>query len=187
MAVGQKRVDLDGLDLAVVDHQLRQPITISRLARKMASRSLLMMLLLPFALPGALLHLPVGWAAATVGERFSYERDDIATLKVFSTILLLPLLYILLAVVVGIHFGTTWAIGVIILLPMSFFATVRLLEAEAGLLNSMLSILRLSRLREDVTELRRIRANLVERVRRRVDERADPDLPRIFSREDFGA
>lgn len=177
----QARLDL----LGVRDHQLRRPISRGHTLKKILTRGLKMLLLLPLAIPGAILHLPVGWAAAAVGERFSYEMDDIATLKVLATILLLPVLYLLIAVAVGTKFGAGWALLAVVALTLSFFASVRLIEAEAGLLLSMVSLLRLTRLRQDIEELRATRAELVRRIRARVAERADPALDRIFSEDDF--
>jgi glycerol-3-phosphate O-acyltransferase/dihydroxyacetone phosphate acyltransferase len=174
---------LDMLDLK--DHHLRQPLTFARASRKVLFRSLKMLALLPLAIPGALLHLPVGWIAATVGERFSYEQDDIATLKVLATILLLPFLYLAIAIVVGINVGPWWALAAILALSFSFLASVRLLEAEAGLLLSMLSVLRLARLGSDLDDLRATRARLVDKIRNRVDRTIDADTQRIFVRRDF--
>lgn len=178
----QSHLDLLGLK----DYQLRSPVTSGHAFRKIMFRGLTMLALLPVAIPGALVHLPVGWIAATVGERFSYEKDDVATLKVLATILLLPILYIALAIVVGLYFGIWWAVATIILLPFSFIASVRLVEAEAGLLMSILSLFRLARLGREVEELRALRADLVNRVRALADRLADPTVPRMFTSEDFG-
>jgi glycerol-3-phosphate O-acyltransferase/dihydroxyacetone phosphate acyltransferase len=177
----QARLDMLGLK----DYQLRKPVTLGRAFRKIMLRSLSMLVLLPLAIPGALLHLPVGWIAATIGERFSYEMDDVATLKVFSTILLLPLLYLIIAIAVGLYFGPGWAIVAVVALFFSFFASVRLIEAEAGLLMSMLSVLRLARLGSEVNDLRETRASLVGKVRGLAERLADPDMPRIFTDQDF--
>ncbi len=174
---------LDMLDLK--DHQLRQPLTLGYAFRKVMVRSLTMLALLPLAIPGALLHLPVGWIAATVGERFSYDMDDIATLKVFATILLLPLLYLGVAIFVGMNFGFWWAIVALIALTFSFFASIRVIEAEAGLLVSMLSILKLTRLGSELDELRAMRRDLVSKIRGLADRLADPGLSRIFTQDDF--
>jgi glycerol-3-phosphate O-acyltransferase/dihydroxyacetone phosphate acyltransferase len=178
----QARLDM----LSLKDHQLRQPVTLAHASRKVLLRSLTMLALLPLAIPGALLHLPVGWIAATIGERFSYEQDDIATLKVLATILLLPLLYLVIAVLVGINFGPWWALLAIVALSFSFVASVRLIEAEAGLLLSMLSVLRLTRLGSDIDDLRATRADLVRKIRERVDRTIDADTQRIFTQDDFG-
>lgn len=178
----QSRLDMLGLK----DHQLRQPLTFGRAFRKILLRSLTMIALLPLAIPGALVHLPVGWIAATVGERFSYELDDVATLKVIATILLLPLIYVAIAVLVGMNFGPWWALAAMVALSFSFAASVRLIEAEAGLLLSMLSLLRLTRLGSEVEELRAKRTELVNTVRALADRLSDPTLPRMFKNEDFG-
>ena len=177
----QARLDMLGL----MDHQLRKPVTLSVAFRKVVLRTLRMLTLLPLAIPGAILHLPVGWIAATVGERFSYEMDDVATLKVLATILLLPLLYLAIGIVVGLYFGAVWAFVAVIALACSFLASVHLLEAEANLLLSMLSILRLTRLGSEVDDLRATRAELVTKIRTRVEQHVDPDLQRIFTRQDF--
>lgn len=177
----QARLDMLGLK----DHHLRQSVTLGQAFRKIILRSLSMLALLPLAIPGALLHLPVGWIAATVGERFSYEVDDVATLKVFATILLLPVLYIGIAIGIGMHFGVWWATVSVVALTFSFFVSIWLVEAEAGLLISMLSILRVARLGSEFDDLRKTRAALVLRVRALVERLADPDMPRIFAQSDF--
>lgn len=178
----QSRLEMLGLK----DYQLRYPVTLGHAFRKIMLRGLMMLALLPLAIPGALVHLPVGWIAATVGERFSYEMDDIATLKVFATILLLPLIYLIIAIVVGMYFGIWWAAVAMIALSFSFVASVRLIEAEAGLFISMLSVLRLTRLGSEVENLRATRTALVNKVRALADRLADPTLPRMFVAQDFG-
>lgn len=173
--------------LGIKDHQLRKPMSAGKAFRRLTTRFLTMLLLLPVAIPGALLHLPVGWIAAVVGEKFSYEMDDIATIKVFATILLLPLLYLVIALTVWNLFGFWWAMGAVVSLTMSFFVSVRLIEAEASLLMSMVSILRLTRLRAELEDLRATRVRLVKQVRRLVDRLADTQKPRIFSNTDFSS
>jgi len=177
----QSRLDLLGLK----DYQLRQAINTGQALRKLLFRSLRMLILLPLAIPGAILHLPVGWVAAAVGERFSYELDDIATLKVFATVLLLPILYLLTAMVTGMYFGFWWALATLFVLPLSFFSSVRIIEAEVNLFASMVSLLRLTRLGSEVDALRHSRDKLVIEIRELVDQYMDPDLPRVISAQDF--
>lgn len=179
----QSRLDMLGLK----DYQLRQPISLSDAMRKITGRALMMLLLLPLAIPGALLHLPVGWIAAAVGERFSYELDDIATLKVFSTMLLVPILYLSIGVYVGVTFGGWWALATVLVLSFSFIASLQLIEAETSLLMSALSILRVTRLSKEVDQLREVRAGLVDEIRLLVERMTDPDAPRMFTADDFGA
>ncbi len=179
----QARLDMLGLK----DYQLRSDMSLTDMTRKVLARTLWMLVLLPLAIPGAILHLPVGWAAATVGKRFSYEMDDVATLKVFSTLLLLPLMYLGATIIIGMLFSFLWGVVALVVLTVSFFATVRVIEAQASLLASVLSLLRLARLRADVEELRETRSELVTRIRALVDRLADPEMERMFQQSDFSS
>jgi glycerol-3-phosphate O-acyltransferase / dihydroxyacetone phosphate acyltransferase len=171
--------------LGIKDHQLREPMTLGQSFRKLSLRLVTMLVFLPIAIPGALLHLPVGWIAAVVGERFSYERDDVATLKVISTILLLPAIYIVIAVYIGINFSWLLSAVAVAALTLSFFASVRLIETEVGLLNSMMSIIRLIRLGNEIEAIRATRADLVDRVRQYAERLSQPNTPRMFTSADF--
>ena len=179
----QSRLDVLGLK----DYQLRTKISVGKAFRRLLVRSVSLMLLLPVAIPGVLLHLPVGWSAAYVGDRFSYEEDDIATLKVFASMALLPILYLLAAFLIGSYFGTVWAFVAVVGLTISFSASIWVIEAQATLLASMLSILRRTRLRAEIENLHATRAELVGIVRLMVDRGYDLDEPRMFSEQDFAA
>lgn len=173
--------------LGLKDYQLRKPVQLGPAFRRILLRGLRMLFLLPLAIPGAILHLPVGWVAASVGERFSYEMDDVATLKVFATIALLPLIYVFIGVWVGSEFGWPWGVATVTGLTVSFSATIALLEAEAGLYWSAMSLFKLARLGEEVAELREQRALLVSEVRELANRFSDPAVPRIFTDEDFSS
>ncbi len=177
----QSRLDVLGLK----DYQLRKKVSVVKAFRRLMTRSIALMILLPVAIPGVLLHLPVGWIAAFVGERFSYEEDDVATLKVFSTMALLPVLYLVTGYVIGHFFGIAWAIIVVIGLTISFSASIWVIEAQATLLVSMVSILRRTRLRAEIESLHAARAELVQKVRLLADRYSDAAKPRLFSDEDF--
>ena len=177
----QSRLEMLGLK----DYQLRHPVALGKAFRRLMIRLLTMLVLLPIAIPGALLHLPVGWAAAVFGEKFSYEMDDIATIKVIATISILPILYLVIAAIIAGYFGIWWAIAAVAGLTFSFFTSVQLLEAEASLFASIMSILRLTRLRAELEDMRTTRARLVETVRGLADRLVDPGTQRIFSNKDF--
>lgn len=104
-----------------------------------------------------------------------------ATLKVMTAVLLLPLVYAALAAVVAWRFGPWWTLAAAAFLPLSFFATLRILEAQAQLLGSTLGLLRAVRLGHEVGALSRERESLVARIRAAADEFADPAQPRFFS------
>ncbi len=182
-AVEDYQARLDSLGLK--DYQMREKVSAGKALRRVVARSVALILLLPIAIPGILLHLPVGWLAAVVGERLSYEQDDVATLKVFASMALLPILYLVAALLIGSYFGAAWAIGAVVGLIFSFSASIWVIEAQASLLVSMLSILRRARLNLEIESLRETRRELVEHVRMLVDSNYDLDEPRIFSGRDF--
>jgi 1-acyl-sn-glycerol-3-phosphate acyltransferase len=177
----QSRLDVLGLK----DYQLRKKISVGRAFRRLMGRSLLMLLLLPIAIPGVILHVPVTWVAVMVGDKFSYEADDIATLKVLAVVAILPIFYVVAAFLIGNYFGTAWGIAAVIALAISFSASVWVIEAQATLLASVVSILRRTRLRAEIEDLQAMRLRLVEAVRKIVDQFADQSKPRIFSSDDF--
>ena len=179
----QSRLDM----LGIKDYQLRKPLTFGEACRKVLWRSFVMLVLLPFAIPGAILHMPVAWIAASVGSRFSYDQDDEATLKVIVVVLLLPLVYLAIAIVVGMLFGLWWGVVIGLALPLSFFASLKIIEEETNLFTSVVGILRLVRFRQEVEELRQTRAQLAREIRAIADRHADPDVPRLFTRDDFAS
>jgi hypothetical protein len=66
------------------------------------------------------------------------------------------------------------------------FISVWLIEAEAYLLASMVSILRRTRMRAEIDDLRATRSDLVTRVRELVALRTALEMQRIFEADDFG-
>jgi len=177
----QARLDMTGLK----DHHLRQTLGVADAWMGVLWRSAAVLALLPLAVPGAILHLPVAWIAMTAGERLSDDRDDVATLKVITSMLLLPFVYLAAGVVVGLSIG--WWVGVALatLLPLSFLASVKLADLQANMTLAMLTNWRLSRFSQDVAELREMRGSLVGRVRAVLDSHADPARPPVFSECDL--
>ena len=173
--------------LGLKDYQLSHTVGVRIAMTRIVWRTALVVLLLPLALPGAIIVLPVAWLAAIVGSWFSYDVDDIATLKVSTAVPVLLSTYTLLAVWVGVAFGWGWAMLAMLLLPASFFATLFVLEKQAQLLVSIRSVLRLAWLRGDIEALVVERKKLVTAVRAAVDHYKDPAVRRIFDASDFGS
>ena len=130
--------------------------------------------------------LPIAWLAATVSSWYSYDVDDIATLKVSTAVPILLAAYTLVTVWVGLAFGWGWALLAVLLIPVSLFATLFVLEKQAQLLISIRSVFRLAWLRSDIEALVEERKKLVSAVRTAVDRYADPRIRRIFDASDFG-
>ena len=179
----QTRLELLGLK----DPQLARPVRASIAMTRIIWRSALVILLLPFALPGAIVVLPIAWLATTVSSWYSYDVDDIATLKVTTAVPILLAAYTLVTIWVGLAFGWVWAILAVLLIPVSLFATLFVLEKQAQLLVSIRSVFRLAWLRSDIEALADERKALVSAVRTAVDRYADPRIRRIFDASDFGS
>jgi 1-acyl-sn-glycerol-3-phosphate acyltransferase len=177
----QARLDMLGLR----DHHLRGAVGMLDAWRSVLWRSMAVVALLPLALPGALFHLPVGWVALTAGERLSDDQDDVATLKVITVVLLLPVVYLGVGTLIGLGFGLWWGVAVTMLLPLSFLAFVKILDVQANLTLATVTYLRLSRFSREVRELRETRDRLVSGVRAVADKYADRDVPRVFSPGEF--
>ena len=173
--------------LGLKDYQLSRPVSAGIATKRIVWRTALFILLLPFALPGAIIALPGAWLAATAGSWFSYDIDDIATLKVTTAVPLLLSTYALVTVAAGVGFGWGWAILAMLLLPASFFAALLVLEKQAQLLASIRSVFRLARMSSDIEALDAKRRKLVSAVRTAVDNYADPAVRRIFDAPDFGS
>lgn len=177
----QARLDMTGLR----DHHLRQPVGVVDAWKGVLWRSAAVLALLPLAVPGAVLHLPVAWIAMTAGERLSDDRDDVATLKVITAVLLLPLVYLTAGVLVGLSFGWWVGAAVATLLPLSFLASIKLAELQANMTLATLTNWRLSRFSQEVAVLRDTRGDLVARVRAAVARHADPDRPRVLNQHEL--
>ena len=177
----QAHLDLLGLE----DHHLRGAVGVLDAWRAVLWRSLAVAALLPLALPGALFHLPIGWVAMTAGERLSHDRDDVATLKVITSVLLLPFVYVGVGILAGIGFGPLWGMAVTAVLPLSFLALIKVVEVQANMTLATLTHLKLSRFSHEVGQLRETRGHLVQRVREVLGAHADEHLPRVFDRHEL--
>ena len=108
-----------------------------------------------------------------------------ATLKVITSVLLLPFVYVGAGAIVGLNVGLWWGVAVTTVLPLSFLAFIKVVEVQANMTLATLTNLKLSRFAQEVDELRETRSHLVERVRAVADTHADHSLPRVFSRGDL--
>ena len=155
---------LDALDMG--DETLRRGLSRSRWLLRCARHALLMLVWLPLALPGVLLHAPAIAAAALLGRTLS-PRDDVeATTKMMLVTLLVLLAYAV--VTVSVLIGLPWPTNVIAAgwgltaLMLSGWATVRVLERQATLRRALRVTLQLARWKAQLAFLRGERRALRE-------------------------
>jgi 1-acyl-sn-glycerol-3-phosphate acyltransferase len=88
------------------------------------------LLLLPIALVGAVIHWPVYRLIRFLAARFARQQEElIATIKGLGGLLLFPLLWIVLAVVIGIYVNLSFGIAALVVLPMVGYIALVTFEA----------------------------------------------------------
>ena len=173
------RVDayLDRLELAgLTDRDLIRGSLVKRALANVA----VLALWLPLAVPGALVHLPLGLLVGWAGLQFAPRKDVIGTSRLISGLVAVLALYVLLPVIVGLTFSWWAALVLAIALPVSGFATLRVLERGTSLrrvLHSAAAALVLPRV---VRDLRAERGDLQDRVIAMVRERIPDDMAPLF-------
>lgn len=174
----QARLERMGLE----DHHLRKGYSIWRLFWRLFGRFLSLFLLLPLAIPGMILHAPIMMTAVVAGDHLTARKDVVATTKLVTSILMVPLLYLVILFVLWQFLSPMALVWVAILLPASGFATIRLLERQLALLRSSRGLWRWFRLRRELDDLRQYREQLAEAIDSAVEKYHDPSKPRIFEK-----
>ncbi|MGE3617438.1 MAG: 1-acyl-sn-glycerol-3-phosphate acyltransferase, partial [Gemmatimonadales bacterium] len=85
---------------------------------------------LPLALPGLVLHLPGYLAIGAIAPRVAKGQDDVlATVKLIAAALFYPLTWIAAGIVAGLRFGpVAGALTGVVLAPLSGYAALKLVE-----------------------------------------------------------
>lgn len=173
----------DHLDqLGLLDHDVRKNIQPHRLLFRFFRRLFYLVILVPLALPGAIIHAPVGISAVIAGDHLTVRKDVVATTKLISAILLVPLLYACIIGSIGYWVHPYYALCIGILLPLTGFATVRVLEQQLALGRSLKALYRITHYRQELAALRILRAQLVEQLDEAVDRFRDVRQERIFAK-----
>ncbi len=175
----------DGLDqLALRDHDLRRDLGFGQAFAKLLGRLLYLLVLLPLAVPGALLHAPVIITAIVAGDGLTRRKDVVGTTKLIVALLTVPLVYL---VVTALSFwlgGPWWALGIAGALPLTGFATLKVLEQKLAVGKSFRALWRLVRFAGEVERLRTLRAALEQGIHAAVDRLHDPTVPRVFPKSE---
>jgi 1-acyl-sn-glycerol-3-phosphate acyltransferase len=102
-------------------HELRPRIDARRLFR--------VLVLLPLAIAGAILHWPTYRIVGALAKRFSKgEGNMLATIKFLGALALYPLTYIALAILAGWRFGVLAGVVTLLALPLLGYIALRVAE-----------------------------------------------------------
>ncbi len=172
-----ERLDEAGLSDADLLRGASPVGAIPRLVRHLA----LALIWLPLALPGLLVHAPVGLLAIFAGRVLTPRKDVIATTKLVAGIFGVLLMYVTMVVLAGVAYGGYGAAAMGAFLPLTAFATLKVFDRATAVRRWGSTLLRLWG-RDDIAELRAERAQLEEAVVRAVDRFKPKDLVALFPR-----
>jgi 1-acyl-sn-glycerol-3-phosphate acyltransferase len=174
----------DVRDLGLTEREIGRRLSVGWIAVRVIRHLVLMLVLAPLAIPGIIIHAPALLVAVLAGDGLTARRDVVATTKVMTTALLIPVAWALIAL------GVWWwapephrlaATAVTLLgLPLTGLATIRVLGQTTVLRRSLWVLVMLFALRKVLRRLKERRAQLVEAIWSAVDRYVDPDLERIL-------
>jgi glycerol-3-phosphate O-acyltransferase/dihydroxyacetone phosphate acyltransferase len=180
---GRVHAYLDRLaSLGLSDRDLSRPLGPGESLLRLARHLLLVVVWLPLALLGAFLHLPVGLLLGITGERLSPRKDVIGTTKFVAGFLLLALAYVGIPLALALQGRSREAALALVVLPLSGYATLRVLERGVALRRLLTTSLRLLFLGRELLALRREREALEAEVARAVQRFRPEGLDLLFPR-----
>lgn len=143
----------------------------------------LMFLWIPLAVPGLLVFVPAILSTRFLGPRVSPRRDVIATTKLVLGMVLSFGGMLAITAAVAWWQGPLWGAAAFVLLWVSFFATLRVLERGNALQRLVVTLVRLLTLRRELAELRQERAELRLVVAQAVERYRPPEMAPLFPAE----
>lgn len=174
--------------LGITDRELRgDPPLLVRMQR-IVRHAAFLLVLVPAAVPGVLVHLPVLITAVWAGEALTSRGDVRATIKMCAATLLTLLAYFVVAGLIVLRDptpeGAARAGTTLVLLLLSGYATVRVLERQGELRRAFGSFLALLHLDQELARLAAERDRLRARLLELVDKHLGPEVPRIVARHE---
>lgn len=174
--------------LGLTDNDLMVPVSRMRWLFRIVGHLVLVLVYLPLALPGVVLHLPVLMLAVIAGETLTDRTDVVATIKMATITLAVLLGYAVIAAILfhiyPFPLDLIIAGTVLLLLLGSGWATIRVLERQATMRRAFWVLLRLFDIKAELGRLRDERESLRLRLLALVDKYVDKSLVRIVGSND---
>ena len=171
-------------ELGISDRELARDLSKLEISARMIRHLILVAFWLPLTAPGAPLHLPTFAFARLAGPRLTPRKDVVATTKLMIGMLLVLLSYAAAVSVLWWKAGFTAALIAAMVLPISGWATLRVLDRLRLVRRGFGALFRQLRFRREVHALRGEREALSEVVIRIVTEVKPVDLPALFPPDD---
>ncbi|MBM4280353.1 MAG: hypothetical protein FJ137_06190 [Deltaproteobacteria bacterium] len=154
-------------------------------AERLVRHGFFLLVLLPLAVPGIVLHLPVLVAAVFAGAALTDRGDVRATIKMTVLTAATALVHLLVGVTVALAMGPGAAALVLLGLFLSAYAAIRVLERQADVRRGLSTFVALWHLDRALERLAAQRERLRNRLLAVVDRHAG-DIARIIPPEDHG-
>lgn len=167
-------------ELGVTDRELARDLSKLEVTGRVLRHLVLVAFWLPLSVPGAPLHVPPLAFARMAGSRLTPRKDVIATTKLLIGLLIVLLAYAGTVAVLWWRLDFWWALLAVIVLPVSGYATLRVLDRVRLVRRGLGVLFRRLRFRREVRALRREREALVADVIAMVDAVKPPDLESLF-------
>lgn len=175
---------LDALRTAgLSERELDEGVSFFGRAFRVVQHLTLIFLWLPLALPGAILFLPLLTMIRLLTPYVTPRRDVIATTKLVLGMVLTIGTIVAAGVLAFWFYGAAIGFGVLALLVVSFFATLRVLERGNALLRVFGTLWRLLTLRRELKTLREERVVLRVVVAEAVERFRPKDMIPLFPAE----
>lgn len=179
----QVREYLDRLDaLGIRDRDIASGAADGRIGWRLLRHLALVFVWLPLALPGLVLHAPIGLLAIFAGRFLTPRKDVIATTKLVAGLAGTLLLHLLLIVGAWWTWGWIGAAAVLLVLPLSGWATLQVLDRLSHVrrwFGTLRGLMRFPQQRRALKEERRMLENKVLQI---VDQYRPKDLVLLFPR-----
>ena len=167
-------------DIGVTDRELARDLSKSEVMARVIRQLALVAFWLPLTAPGVPFHLPSLAFARLVGPRLTPRKDVIATTKLMIGMLIVVVAYGAAIAVLGWKLGLAWALLASVVLPLSGWATLRVLDRLRLARRGLGVLFRRLRFRREVHALRAEREQLVADVITTVTAVKPAALPAMF-------
>jgi 1-acyl-sn-glycerol-3-phosphate acyltransferase len=175
---------LDRLDAAGLgDRDLARGLRPGETTLRVARHLVLLLVWLPLALPGAILHAPIGLLVLLAAPLLTPRKDVLAATKLVAGMLLVLAAYAAGFLLLAWRAGVPVALVALMILPITGYATLRVLDRSASLRRGVRTLARLASLGVELQALRAERAALEEAVVRAVNRFRPADMVLLFPRQ----
>ncbi|MSP93158.1 MAG: hypothetical protein EXR79_15385 [Myxococcales bacterium] len=169
-------------DMGLTDRDLRRSLGPRDAFAHLLAHLGLLLLWVPLALPGIVLHAPVALLVRALSPLLTPRTDALATTKLVLGVGLLAVAYAGLVAAAAWQFGVLVALAVAGGLPLTGYAALRVIERGAAMGRVVRTLVRLLSLEREAASLRTERDALQDAVMRAVDRLRPADMQPLIER-----